>query len=41
MPQYRPCGQVEDFPALARALSAREFKAAIAAARAVGLRRLD
>jgi hypothetical protein len=26
---------------LARALSAREFKAAIAAARAVGLRRLD
>ena len=41
MPQYRPCGQVEDFPALARALSAREFKAAIAAAVAVGLRRLD
>ncbi len=41
MPQYRPCGQAEDFPALARALSAREFKAAIAAARAVGLRRLD
>jgi putative pyruvate formate lyase activating enzyme len=41
MPQYRPCGQAEDFPALARALSAREFKSAIAAARAVGLRHLD
>jgi putative pyruvate formate lyase activating enzyme len=41
MPQYRPCGQAEELPALARTLGAHEFQAAVAAARDVGLRRLD
>jgi len=41
MPQYRPCGQAEDFPELARGLSAREFDTAVAVAGEIGLRRLD
>jgi len=41
MPQYRPCGRAADFPELARGLSPREFDAAVAAAREIGLSRLD
>ena len=41
MPQYRPCGQANQFPELSRRLSAREFEAAVVAAMEAGLRRLD
>jgi putative pyruvate formate lyase activating enzyme len=41
MPQYRPCGQAGEFPALSRSLTSREFKAAVMAALKIGLRRLD
>ena len=41
MPQYRPCGQAGEFPALSRSLNSREFKAAVMAALKIGLRRLD
>lgn len=41
MPQYRPCGQANQFPELSRRLSTREFEAAVLAAMELGLRRLD
>ena len=41
MPQYRPCGQAGEFPALSRSLNSREFEAAVLAALKIGLRRLD
>lgn len=41
MPQYRPCGRAREYPELASGLRAREFEAAIAAAREIGLCRLD
>jgi putative pyruvate formate lyase activating enzyme len=41
MPQYRPCGRAEEFPALSRSLSPREFEAAVVAAMEIGLRRRD
>jgi putative pyruvate formate lyase activating enzyme len=41
MDQYRPCAQAELVPALGRPIRAAEFREAVAAAEAAGLRRLD
>ena len=41
MPQYRPCGRAKEFPELSRALSTKEFQAAVLMAMEIGLRRLD
>jgi putative pyruvate formate lyase activating enzyme len=41
MDQYRPCAQAAKVPALGRSLRTAEFREALAAARAAGLRRLD
>jgi putative pyruvate formate lyase activating enzyme len=41
MDQYRPCARAADVPALARPIRAAEFRHALAAAKAAGLRRLD
>lgn len=41
MDQYRPCGLARNFPELSRAITATEYKEALAAAHAAGLRRLD
>jgi putative pyruvate formate lyase activating enzyme len=41
MPQYRPCGRAAEIDGFGRALSAGEYRAAVAAARKAGLRRLD
>ena len=41
MPQYRPCYRAAEYSPLDRPLAPSEFAAALAAARACGLRRLD
>jgi putative pyruvate formate lyase activating enzyme len=41
MDQYRPCAQAALVPALGRSIRAAEFREALAAAEAAGLRRLD
>ncbi len=41
MAQYRPCGRAAQTPPLNRRITAAEFRAAVAAARAAGLERLD
>jgi putative pyruvate formate lyase activating enzyme len=41
MDQYRPCAQACKVPALGRPIRTSEFREALAAAKAVGLRRLD
>jgi putative pyruvate formate lyase activating enzyme len=41
MGQYRPCGRAGEVPALGRRPRSDEIRAAVAAARAAGLRRLD
>ena len=41
MDQYRPCYRAQEYPALERPLSRGEYEAALDAARAYGLRRLD
>jgi len=41
MDQYRPCARATEVPALGRPIHAAEFRAALAAAKAAGLRRLD
>lgn len=41
MDQYRPCARASLVPALGRPISPAEFREAMAAAKAVGLRRLD
>ncbi len=41
MPQYRPCGRAAEVPELSGALSTRDFKAALEAARKAGIHRLD
>jgi putative pyruvate formate lyase activating enzyme len=41
MDQYRPCAQAAKVPALGRPIRAPEFREALAAAKAAGLRRLD
>jgi putative pyruvate formate lyase activating enzyme len=40
MEQYRPCFEAESFPEIARRLPRDEFEAALASARAAGLRRV-
>jgi putative pyruvate formate lyase activating enzyme len=41
MDQYRPCAQAAKVPALGRPIRTEEFRQALAAAKAAGLRRLD
>jgi putative pyruvate formate lyase activating enzyme len=41
MPQYRPEGLASHYPAIARPLSGREYREALAMAREEGLRRVD
>jgi putative pyruvate formate lyase activating enzyme len=41
MDQYRPCARAADVPALRRPIRAAEFREALDAAKAVGLKRLD
>jgi putative pyruvate formate lyase activating enzyme len=41
MAQYRPCTRAGEAPEMARRLRAEEYEAALQAARAAGLRRLD
>lgn len=41
MDQYRPCAQAARVPALGRPIRSAEFREALAAAKAAGLRRLD
>jgi putative pyruvate formate lyase activating enzyme len=41
MDQYHPCGHLEGFPELGRRITPQEYDAALADARAAGLRRLD
>jgi len=41
MAQYRPCGRAAEIPELAEALLARDFQAALTAAREEGIQRLD
>ena len=41
MAQYRPCGMARDYPAINRALSAEEYRAAVEAAERAGIHRLD
>ncbi len=41
MDQYRPCYRAQEYPALERPLGRGEYEAALDAARAYGLRRLD
>ena len=41
MAQYRPCGLAHRYPAIARPITAAEYREALAAARAEGIHRLD
>ena len=41
MDQYRPCYRADEYPPLDRAITAEEFRAALALAEKYGLRRLD
>ena len=41
MAQYRPCGLAHRYPAIARPITAAEYRDALAAARAEGIHRLD
>jgi len=41
MPQYRPCGDLKNTPQFQRAISQREFKYALQAAKQAGIKRLD
>ena len=41
MPQYRPCGELEQTPQLKRAITPTEFKRAMQAAKQAGITRLD
>jgi putative pyruvate formate lyase activating enzyme len=41
MDQYRPCGTASRYPAIARGISAAEYREALAAAAAEGIHRLD
>ena len=41
MDQYRPCYRADEFPELVRSITADEYRAALAAAERLGLRRLD